>query len=72
MEVLQHRSTSIFYINNIVQISLYYAYILDQLKIIPFQTGLPALLSFVQNVKERSIKQRICCFFIRQAKKNLT
>ena len=72
MEVLQHRSTSIFYINNIVQISLYYAYILNQLKIIPFRTGLPALLSFVQNVKERSIKQRICCFFIRQAKKNLT
>ena len=42
------------------------------LKYKPFQTGLPALLSFVQNVKERSIKQRICCFFIRQAKKNLT
>ena len=72
MEVLQHRSTSIFYINNRVQISLYYAYILGQLKIVPFRTGLPTLLSFVQNVKERSIKQRICCFFIRQAKKNLT
>ncbi len=71
MEVLQHCSTSIFYINNRVQISLYYAY-LGQLKIVPFRTGLPALLSFVQNVKERSIKQRICCFFIRQAKKNLT
>ena len=72
MEVLQHRSTSIFYINNSVQISLYYAYILGQLKIVPFRTDLPSLLSFVQNVKERSIKQRICCFFIRQAKKNLT
>ena len=44
----------------------------DLLKYKPFRTGLPALLSFVQNVKERSIKQRICCFFIRQAKKNLT
>ena len=38
MEVLQHRSTSIFYINNSVQISLYYAYILGQLKIVPFRS----------------------------------
>ena len=44
----------------------------DLLKYKPFRTGLPALLSFVQNVKERSIKQRICCFSIRQVKKNLT
>ena len=44
----------------------------DLLKYMPFRTDLPALLSFVQNVKERSIKQRICCFSIRQAKKNLT
>ena len=51
MEVLQHCSTSIFYINNRVQISLYYAYILGQLKIVPFRTGLPALLSLFKMSK---------------------
>ena len=57
MEVLQHRSTSIFYINNSAQISLYYAYILGNLKSCRFgQAYLPYFLLFKMSKNALSSK----------------